>query len=645
MNSWFDDFVKRHAAPKMSRREALRGLGTSIAAVGGAVGGLGLIADAFGQVPADRTRVQAMPQGAQTLSRDRMRVQQQPGLQAGPNLPVSCARTRVGAATIHDLTTIAGGLSLRQQISNDRSNNGSATTLTFLRGQNSIAKIDIRMSQTGASSTTITYGPEVQGIRSATVTSQDGNTFQGTIDGRQFVVSGRVRSLAEVRFADGGPPPQITTDPAIRAALPALLSQSRSQLARCSNVNLPLVIVNKPVRPGLRRPPTVRRPPGQTGALSPRTEAQIENPRVLAQSPGNRVLTQGQIQSRGALTQSPATRVTPQAQGAQAQAVTPQVSPNAPTPQRVLTQNQPMLPRDSKAAGNWHSPMSHGSPTCDHCVSDGCGDDYEKCLFDNAIDFLCPPCIVPAVATCLAYYFVCQAGCYLPGKGCCPVLCGTPVTDECCADNETCMSEWNVCCPPNRPVCSGYCCDNDVWSCAPDGYCGCAGSGVPCGDMCCEGNQTCCGEECCTPDKVCCGGYCCSAGNCHGDTCCEAPNHMCGNTCCAPFSPCCNGVCCAGSCVNGQCCPAARVCGSACCAADQACLNPSTSQCGTQIQCGGPGQRYLQACRSMKNGQFVSICCSVGADCCNGQCCPIGQQCCAIGGGQAICALPYQCVH
>lgn len=284
---------------------------------------------------------------------------------------------------------------------------------------------------------------------------------------------------------------------------------------------------------------------------------------------------------------------------------------------------------------NWHLPGSHGAPACDHCLNDTCGGQFADCAGqpDDLANLVCPPCYAARIVACEIKYFACLAGCYLPGRGCCPVLCGTPVVDNCCADNETCMQPNHTCCPAGHVVCRDRCCDSNVNTCASDGLCGCPVNTTPCGDQCCQ--HKCCGSQCCSSnDMECCGGTCCPRGSVclDGKVCCTAPSHVCGGKCCAPFNHCCNNVCCGNNevCLGNQCCPSARQCGSVCCPNGQTCQDPRTGHCVGARTC----PSGLRPCRSMNTaGAYVTTCCpSLSSTCCNGQCCPPGHACCTYAG-------------
>lgn len=299
------------------------------------------------------------------------------------------------------------------------------------------------------------------------------------------------------------------------------------------------------------------------------------------------------------------------------------------------------MPVGASAGINWYAAGEYFGDSCVHCV-DSCGDDYAKCWLDNAVDFLCAPCAVAAVLTCMAYNYSCLEACYASGNGCCPVGCGLQVDSRngvityinCCSPGDTCLGQNSGhCCPKSNLVCGDTCCDPGVTSCTQDNTCGCYGNLVGC-----EG-------KCCQPGDVCCGGECCPSGLCQNDHCCI--NH-CGDGCCGPFSACCNNVCCPpnAQCIGGHCCPKEQSCGSVCCGSGTVCEDARIGRCGTAVTC-GPLQR---PCTSMTGQGYTTVCCersplALGAlTCCNGECCGPGQVCCYNRqAGRSGCWDPGQC--
>ncbi len=89
-----------------------------------------------------------------------------------------------------------------------------------------IVKIDINAKRGGLVTGSEIYGPDVQGAKKATITSRDGQSFEGQLDGRAFTVRDR-----QMVFADGQPAPNITVEPNLRTTIDTLLAESAKLLA------------------------------------------------------------------------------------------------------------------------------------------------------------------------------------------------------------------------------------------------------------------------------------------------------------------------------------------------------------------------------------------------------------------------------
>jgi len=146
------------------------------------------------------------------------------------------------------------------------------------------------------------------------------------------------------------------------------------------------------------------------------------------------------------------------------------------------------------------------------------------------------------------------------GPPCCPTFCGTSTAlnsgSFCCGTGESCAAP-PLCCSAGLTACGGNCCPSGQ-TCIGNNTC--CPSGSACGSNCCAAGQACVGgNTCCDPSNSC-GSNCCSAGQTcmqDGITCC-APANVCSRNCCAPGEGCAsNGTCCpVGHAVcNGLCCP------------------------------------------------------------------------------------------
>jgi hypothetical protein len=456
-----------------------------------------------------------------------------------PNDKATCASQctvrKEQHSRLYEFSVALNGLSLQQLQSFDIATGATGIRKQITRGGNLIVRVQLSMTRDGVQTATFSYGPDIQGIRNAELNSTDGNVFRGSIDGRAIVTTEAPRSMKDVRFADGQPPPQIRVDPDLVRTV-----QQLSEMAKVA----------------------------QRDCSSPRT--------------------------RGA--------------------------PSRPRP-------RPLDPN----AGNEVPPESHDGSVCDGCASD-CNSSYADCVKDAKDDWWCPPCIAYDIFKCWGKWLRCLGACYLPGGGCCPVLCGIPVVDECCAEGQICMEGRKSCCPKGHVVCGNVCCDLGVENCEPDGSCGCRSGSVKCAEICCPDDRPVClnNSICCPPNTKVCGGECCpSAAPCINDVCCESPNHICGGVvCCAGFDVCCPDICCGGNnlCIDGRiCCPRNQVCGHVCCPPGQNCVNGSCAAC----------QQGTVPCSSVgPTGVVVSICCPPGINCCLGVCCTsqTGNECVGPGG-------------
>jgi hypothetical protein len=262
---------------------------------------------------------------------------------------------------------------------------------------------------------------------------------------------------------------------------------------------------------------------------------------------------------------------------------------------------------------------------CSDCI-DGCNATNAYCNAEaGALATLCfffPPACAAAGGVqlwCDAEHAFCRGYCEV--AYCCPKLCGFPDPLRpgvgCCDSGEHCVDENDPnarsgCCPSDRAVCGGKCCN----------------VGEVCvGDFCCPADAT---TVC---NGVCCAGACTPSGDC-----CLSPGHVCGNNCCAPFSTCCNGECCAGQCCNGRCCGpnqdchptlgicCSTVCGPSCCPEGHVCTDARTGTCSACP----PG---LVSCKSTtEQGIPVDTCCPPGVGCCYGKCCDAPGKWCCFGG-------------
>jgi hypothetical protein len=226
-----------------------------------------------------------------------------------------------------------------------------------------------------------------------------------------------------------------------------------------------------------------------------------------------------------------------------------------------------------------------------------------KCV-DATDGWCCPPgykgaCASGYCSCCPPFQPVCGSQCCEVGQGCteeticCPITkLGTPPVScggNCCGAGQTCVqgpTQAKACCPINQVYDGGkQCCDGPVKN-----------------GKCCVG--TWCGEKCCP--------YGCDA-----------------NGKCKP-----NPLCLTGQWVNGKCCPQNKLCRDGCCEGDSYCVDQSGGTCATP-----PCSSGQSLCLSMdKYDRYTAMCCKgSNSTCCNGQCCKSGEICCKNGKGVLGC--------
>lgn len=189
MEHWFDDLCKRLVADsKVSRRTALGGMLAGLAATGSNLPGRG---NALAQAAPPR-RAPPIPV---------------------PPIPAvgGCVSRIAGNLVIREVSIDRGGITARRQLTYDRASHVVTSSTTISRTgpglprPTLIFQIGVTPSVPRGTTTTVDYGPEVKGVQHVIMTSQDGKTFQGSMDGRAFTTSGSPGSMT-VRFADGRPP-------------------------------------------------------------------------------------------------------------------------------------------------------------------------------------------------------------------------------------------------------------------------------------------------------------------------------------------------------------------------------------------------------------------------------------------------------
>jgi hypothetical protein len=571
MEHWFDSFVRRAAGggTSTSRRGVLVGLFATAGAsvVGG--GALAALAESDPDVTDPTTLLRRLDRRFSEEARSSTERE-------------GCAIRITGTRRSQRLSAIHGRLSMSQDAVFDLSSGTSTKTATIRHDTTLVLRVQSSVNKSGAGNLTLTYGPAVRGARHVSITSQDGHTLIGTMDGRTFHGSrnpgarGR-RSFSpdSIRFADGREHPQLQVDREITEGLPNLIRELAAAKRFCP-----------PVNPASRRAPRAPRPTRRTDVDQP-----------PAGGPRPRGALHSNVRSFANNANSGALR---------------------------------------RAAFDWHLPNANSvnDPACEHCF-DTCNDEDGGCVGSALVTtILSAGAGAAGVFTCHAEWVGCLATCHLPHHGCCPTPCGTggdipaALAGDCCSPNESCMlPAQKTCCPAGQHVCRGTCCERGILGCASDGFCGC------------PNGQTACGDECCEPGKVCCGGTCCDANKCNNGVCSVVPKQAdCGGQTCGPFDNCCGGRCCTGTCVNNsQCCPPGpQTCGPACCAPGQFCTDSARGICSNRRSCPAGQSACETVMPGSPPGATTQMCCPTGTSCCLGNCCPPGYECCA-GGCEPTC--------
>ncbi len=198
MAHWFDDLTTNLArVDRAPRRSFLRMIGAAV--------GAGVVARA--SFPADAL-AQSTP-GRKTPARINR-----------PAPANTCGRRTAGTLVVREASFDQGGLTLHRRLSFDRRTKSASMSTTVSRGQSTIFKMDVTATGGGGATAVASYGADVQGIKSVTMTSKDGRAFQGSMDGRAFRGErDDPRLLDDVQFFDGQRAPEIVLDPKLGAAI------------------------------------------------------------------------------------------------------------------------------------------------------------------------------------------------------------------------------------------------------------------------------------------------------------------------------------------------------------------------------------------------------------------------------------------
>jgi hypothetical protein len=538
MGHWFDDRCKLLAAEDtISRRGLLRGLMASLA-----LSGVPTSAEALAQSAVGAQPVRALPQQPVALP------------------PGTCTRSTTAGNTVAKVSVIQGDITYTRQVSYDATTKTGTTSITISRLQNLILQSSATTSAAARnrSALSIQYGAEVKGIRAATFTTQDGQSFQGTIDGRAFTTLANPKSMGDMTFADHAPPPTIALDPTLGPVVTALAAQASKSFATCQDVSSAL--------------------PKPTPRLSLRETGQGGSPGEGWYEPGE---TYGSPNCDNCWDSCGKTALD----------------------YSGLTSWETYICAPCLAAavfaynGIWLVCWGACQLPGGGCCPVPCGGAFTCCGTNDHCfrsDLCCPSSMIVCNNVC------CGTGvttCAPDGFCGCPTgqsVCG----DNCCAANTTCCG--TQCCPAGTTTCCGnVCCDKSANTC-----CGtqCCPAGAPClnGKTCCASPSHVCpgSSTCCPPFNVCCGSTCCGANEvCLTDSRTGSPLG------CCPASQTCG--------VGGQ--------NPICCPTGQMCTDQHNSICGAcptgQVSCKSEGNGAVVCCASGANC-CNGVCCKPQEVCC-----------------------------
>jgi hypothetical protein len=552
---WFDELCKQLVADgKVSRRNLLRGILAGWVATGSGVLG---VARALGQPLAPPTPRPPPPPGPCTIA-----------VQGGQQVIRFSTQTTFAGKPLVFTQTTSKALGVRTST--------TATRKIISLGGTNIIEFHVQRTAGGAlirPATTflVNYGQGFTGVKQGSFTI-DGKVLHGEFDGRAIVPFTLGSDPTTLKFADGKAPPNATVDPAIQAAINAILAKAKQDAVLCNPTRTSLAAIEAPTEPD----------PPDTGRSDDTNSTPGCISRVAGCVAGGTTCDVGvAVGCAGTLFFYAVCLAAGLVTCETAQAIC------------IVTAHDT------------------GAP----CCPVGCGD--TACCFggDTCLDPNRGVCCASGSSPCNGRQCCQPTDRCLPDGTCCPQSQAICANNVCCQPGQACSTE-NICCEqfqPNVPPvsCRGTCC-------AADEVCK---DGV----ACCPPNDPVCNGTCCR------GGACDNTGNC-----CPPPSHVCGGICCAPFNACCGTTCCDVDSVcltegrTGQplgCCPRNQTCGlggenPVCCPAGQMCTDQQASICA-------PCPAGQVACLSINvNGPPTSICCPQGVSCCNGKCCNPQEICC-----------------
>jgi hypothetical protein len=363
-------------------------------------------------------------------------------------------------------------------------------------------------SEGQTTTTVVDYAPPIKGITRATFV-YDGSTMSGNVDGRALIpvpLSPSALdplSLPAMRFADGRPPPNVSTPKTIESGLAIVLAQAQ---------------------------------------IGGRQKCDPSNP--SCDSCEDNCNTEGYVCDGGALL---------------CLIAGPFAGECAAAASAVCAVKYEACGMNCEAPGNACCQVPCSGGACcnfgDQCLPQGLG----CCTLPEIIcgSQCCPTGIVQcdkAGGCCPQADTPCGPTCCAPGEQCsdsaegiCCAPTQTPCGTNCCAPGELCAdSVHGVCCPAGIATCGGGCCGTQIELCQQPGNVCCQTplcNGQCCGNAACVNGQCCFGPttstgECCGFGTTICSGQCCAGSCTTGGICCPFGETACGSECCLEFSAC-----------------------------------------------------------------------------------------------------------
>ena len=150
-----------------------------------------------------------------------------------PQLPPDqCQRVWNGSNLTQSVKVTQGNVSLQYALSYDATAKALSNSITIAQSSAAIFTSTLTGTPGGLTTVHLSYGAAISGVKTATFSSKDGQTVQGTIDGRAVTIQ-QTNATKQTEFLDHRPPPTITIAPALHDAIITLAKQLDSRLRSC----------------------------------------------------------------------------------------------------------------------------------------------------------------------------------------------------------------------------------------------------------------------------------------------------------------------------------------------------------------------------------------------------------------------------